>query len=211
MYGGGGWTTHGWDVADKGVPSNGWAKLGTAVNNWCSGAQTGGDAGGCSASGNPLFANPDLSNPASTTLPDLSLQASSSAVNGGTWLTTATNSGTGSTTLTVADTMYFQDGTWGSDLARASAGLGGTMQADWMAIGTVSNTVQISSITRGAYNAPAGTITLASPMTWSNGAHIWLYRKSDGQQVLVGTAPDYGASEYAAAAPAPPTNVAIVR
>ena len=211
MYGGGGWTTHGWDVADKGVPSNGWAKLGTAVNNWCSGAQTGGDAGGCSASGNPLFANPDLSNPASTTLPDLSLQASSSAVNGGTWLTTATNSGTGSTTLTVADTMYFQDGTWGSDLARASAGLGGTMQADWMAIGTVSNTVQISSITRGAYNAPAGTITLASPMTWSNGAHIWLYRKSDGQQVLVGTAPDYGASEYAAAAPAPPMNVAIVR
>jgi hypothetical protein len=127
-------------------------------------------------------------------------------------LTTATNSGTGSTTLTVADALYFQDGTWGSDLARASAGLGGTMQADWIAIGTVTNVVQISSIAYGTYNNPAGTITLASPMTWSNGAHIWLSRKSDGTSVLYGAAPDYGANEYigTVVTVAPPTNLQIV-
>ena len=60
------------------------------------------------------------------------------------------------TTLVVADAMYFQDGTWGSDLAR-----GVTFFPDWIAIGTVTNTVQISSI-----NYATNTITLASPMTW---------------------------------------------
>lgn len=84
----------------------------------------------------------------------------------------------------------------------AAAGLGGTMQADWIAVGTVSNTVQISSITYGAYNSPGCTITLASPITWASSAPVWLYKKSDGTQVLYGTAPDYGASEYN---PAPPT------
>ena len=177
---------------------NEWAAIGTVANNWCNGTQYGGDSGGCSntSGADPQFNNPDVTNPASKTLPDLSLQATSPARNGAGYLTTAANSGTGSTTLTVADAMYFQDGTWGSDLAKASTGLGGTMQADWIAIGTVSNVVQISSITYGAYNTPAGTITLASPMTWSNGASIWLYKKSDGAVVLSGAAPDYGASEY---------------
>jgi hypothetical protein len=182
---------------DKGTPSNGWAEItGGVANNWCTGTQS--SNGGCSAFGDPKFTNPDISNPASKTLPDLSLQSSSSAIDGGTYLTTATNSGSNSTTLTVADALYFQDGTWGSDLARASTGLGGTMQADWIAIGTVNNTVQIASITYGAYNAPAGTITLSSPMTWTSGARIWLYKKSDGKVVLNGAAPDYGASEYGA-------------
>jgi hypothetical protein len=30
-------------------------------------------------------------------------------------------------------------------------------------------------------------------MTWSDGAPIWLYKNSSGQQVLYGTAPDLGA------------------
>jgi hypothetical protein len=183
------------DVMEKGSPSNGWSYIGAASNNWCTGAQS--SSGGCSAYGNPLFVNPSLSDVTSKVLPDLSLQSTSGAIDGGTWLTTATNTGNSSTTLTVADALYFQDGTWGSDLARLSAGLGGTMQADWIAIGTVSNTVQIGSITYGSYNNPAGTITLTSPMSWSNGAHIWLVKKSDGAVVLNGAAPDYGASEYA--------------
>ena len=201
------------DLMDKGAPSNGWSEItGAALNNWCTGAQTSLDSHGntgCTASGDPKFTNPDISNPYSQTLPDLSLQATSGAINGGTNLTTATNTATSSTTLTVADALYFQDGTWGSDLARASAGLGGTMQADWIAIGTVSNVVQISSISYGAYNAPAGTITLASPMTWSSGAKIWLYKKSDGALTLSGSAPDYGASEYLSAQtpPQPPTTL----
>src|SRR5208283_4351907 len=120
-----------------------------------------------------------------------SLQSTSPAINGGTYLTTATNSGSSSKTLTVADAQYFQDGTWGSDLSRPAAGLGGTMQPDWIAIGTVTNTVQISAVSYGSYNASAGTITLASSMTWASGAPIWLYKKSDGTVVLAGSAPDY--------------------
>ncbi|MGA7138850.1 MAG: hypothetical protein WBZ14_14330 [Terriglobales bacterium] len=201
-----GYTNYGWDVIDKGTPTNGWEEINVAMHNWCSGPQTGGDTDshgnlGCSASGNPLFNNPSLSNPSSTTLPDLSLQSGSGVINGGTYLTTATNSGSSSTTLTVADALYFQDGTWGSALAKATAGLCGTMQADWIAIGTVTNVVQISAVSYGTYSSPAGTITLASPMTWSNGASIWLYRKSDGALVLAGAAPDYGASEYGGSVP----------
>ena len=75
------------------------------------------------------------------------------------------------------------------------------MFPDWIAIGTVTNTVQISSV-----NYSTNTITLASPVTWNNGDPIWLYKKSDGFVVLVGAAPDYGASEYEAR-PVPPTNV----
>jgi hypothetical protein len=172
-------------------PTISWSEFPTAVNNWCTKSQS--SSGACSATGNPLFNNPNISNPASTTLPDLTLQSGSGALNGGTYLTTATNSGTGSTTLTVADAQYFQDGTWGSDLSRPAAGLCGTMQADQIAIGTVTNVVRISAVAYGTYNAPAGTITLASPMTWSTGASIWLYSKSDGTVVLVGSAPNYGA------------------
>jgi len=175
-------------------PTISWTEFASATNNWCTQAQTSG--GACSATGNPLFTNPDITTPSSITLPDLSLQSGSPAINGGTWLTTATNSGSSSTTLTVADAQYFQDGTWGSDLARLSAGLGGTFQPDCIAITTVTNTVCIASITYGTYNAPAGTVALASPMTWSSGAHIWLYKKSDGSVVLAGAAPDYGASEF---------------
>jgi hypothetical protein len=196
MFQSSGFYKYGADVLSKGGPSNGWSGLAVVSNNWCTATQS--SNGGCSASGDPKFANPDLSNPASKTLPDLSLQSSSGAIDGGAYLTTATNSGTNSTTLTVADALYFQDGSWGSDLARASTGLGGTMQADWIAIGTVNNSVQISSISYGTYSNSAGTIILASPMTWSTGAHIWLYKKSDGALVLAGAAPDYGASEYGA-------------
>ncbi len=158
------------------------------------------------ASGDPKFANTDLTQTSSRTLPNLSLQSTSPAINGGTYLTQTSGSGSNSTILVVQDALYFQDGTWGSDLAR-----GVTLFPDWIAIGTVSNVVQISSI-----NYSTNTITLASPMTWSSGANIWLYKKSDGAQVLYGSAPDYGAYEYAAAAPpsditppAAPTGVTV--
>ena len=77
------YTRRGFDVDAEGAPANGWSTV-IPSNNWCSGTQTGGDNGGCSASGDPKFTNPDLSNPASATLPDLSLQASSGAIDGGT-------------------------------------------------------------------------------------------------------------------------------
>ena len=52
-------------------------------------------------------------------------------------------------------------------------------------------------------------MTLASPLTWADGAQVWLYRKSDGARVLVGAGPDFGASENGAVAP--PANVRIIK
>lgn len=134
--------------------------------------------------GDPSFVNPSLSDATSTTLPDLSLQSASSAIDGNTTsLTLASGAGDNNATLHVDDALYFQDGTWGSSLS--------DIQADWIAIGTVSNVVQISSI-----DYATNTITLASAMTWADDAPIWLYKKSDGTRVLYGSAPDYGAYEY---------------
>jgi len=186
-------------------PTISWSEFPTAVNNWCTQAQS--SSGACSATGNPLFNNPNITNPASTTLPDLSLQSGSGALNGGTYLTTATNAGNNSTTLMVADAQYFQDGTWGSDLSRPAAGLGGTMQPDCIAIGTVANKDCISAVSYGTYNSPAGTITLATPATWSSGASIWLYSKSDGTVVMQSTSVNYGAGMLTGTAPQPPTNL----
>ena len=131
----------------------------------------------------PLFVNPAITDKTSLILPNLQLQSLSKAINTGAPLTIATNSGDNSTILGLRDALYFQDGTWGSALAGH--------QADWIAIGTVDNVVQISSI---SYDT--NTITLASPITWINGAPIWLYKKSDGEQVLYSTAPDCGAHEF---------------
>lgn len=191
-----GYSKFGSDVLVKSGGNNAWSEFtaGNIGNNWCTSTQT--SSGGCSTSGDPLFTNPDVSNPASTTLPDIRLQSTSTAIDGGTSLTTTMNSGSGATAMTVADAMYFQDGTWGSDLSKLSAGLGGTLQPDWICVGTVSNCAQLSAVTYGTNTAPAGTLTLASPLTWSNSAPVWLYRKSDGSIVLNGSAPDYGASEY---------------
>lgn len=125
-------------------------------------------------------------------LPNLSLQSGSPAANGGTHLTTARASGSNTTTLGVVDASYFQDGTWGSNLSR---GTSGHFYTDWIAIGTVNTIRRIASV-----NYETNTITLATPATWANNAPVWLYKKSDGAQVLSGTAPDYGAHEYIEAA-----------
>jgi hypothetical protein len=168
----------------------------TVINNWCTYA----GSGPCSATkyGDPHFTNPDLTNTLSqnlftsvhgyaiTALPDLSLLSTSGAIDAGTYLTQAIGSGSSSTTLVVGDAGFFQDGTAGSDLAR-----GVTFFPDWIVVGTVSNSVQISAI-----NYSTNTIALASPLSWSNGDHVWLFKKSDGATVLAGPAPDMGAFEY---------------
>lgn len=207
------------DICDFGWPNNNTCTadttIDTVVNNWVT------------TNGDPTFANPALTDPTSqnllptvhgyttTPIPNLTLQSSSPAIDGGSYLTQAVGSGAGSTSLTVADTGYFQDGTWGSDLVR-----GVTFFPDTIAIGTVGNTVQISSVTYCTWTVGSGcsstqaVITLASPMTWSNNASIWLYKKSDGAVVLAGAGPDFGASEYLGSGtrPLPPTNLqSIVR
>jgi hypothetical protein len=154
--------------------------------------------------GNPLFVNASTTPPddkTDSTLPNLDLQAGSPAKDAGGALTTVANADTGSgTSLVVSDAGYFQDGTFAPP---------GTVQADWIAVGTVSNTVQISSI-----NFSTNIITLANSVSRSDGQSVWPYKKSDGARVLYGTAPDAGAYEvpqaYSPSAPLPPTILRIV-
>jgi hypothetical protein len=114
---------------------------------------------------------------------DFHLQSGSPAIGTGTYLTTAVGSASSSTTLTVADAAYFQDG-WGI------AGV----QPDWIRIGT-DTSVQISSI-----NYSTNVITVANPVTWSNAAPIYLYKDSSGNVVLNGPNPDIGAYQFGSVA-----------
>ena len=158
-------------------------KNNSATNNFCSPQTSTVDVvKKCYAYGDPQFVNPSVADPFSTTLPNLTPQ-NPAVINAGIHLTTVVGSGSG-TALVVADALYFQDGTWGSALSNR--------QADWIAIGTVDNIVQIRSI-----NYLTNTITLAASKSWGHGAYVWLYKKSDGAQVLYGPAPDVGAYETA--------------
>lgn len=151
----------------------------------------------CDDYGDPKFANTALSwwnNPAYTaTRPDLSLQSGSPCIDAGSYLTQANGSGSNSATLIVDNAIFFQDGTWGSSLS--------SVNADYIAIGTVSNSARIISI-----NYSTNTIYLASAMTWSDNAPVWVYADSDGTRVLYGSAPDVGAYEspYGSSPPPPP-------
>lgn len=148
----------------------------------------------------PLFTNPTLADKASLTLPDLTLQPESHCIRAGMYLTFANGAGINSTLLAVDDAQYFQDGTWGSALS--------DMRPDWIAVGSVTNVVEIESIDYGL-----NVIALASPMTWADGALVWLYKKSDGIRVLYGNAPETGAYPYALGAPTDspivPANAAV--
>jgi hypothetical protein len=117
---------------------------------------------------------------------NLGLQSGSPCIDGGTYLTTAKGAGSDSISLTVADATFFF-----YDAGNVSAAWpSGNLNNDWIAIGVASNVVQISSI-----DYASNAITLAFPMTWAANAPVWLYKKSDGAQVLYGSAPDYGAYE----------------
>jgi hypothetical protein len=129
------------------------------------------------------------------------LASNSPAIDAGGPLTTVSSGCSGSaTSIVVGDAHYFQAGWTGTDWV-------GTLP-DSIAVGTVNNRVQIGSI-----NYSNNTIGLSNAISCSNGNSVWLYRKSDGVQVLYGTAPDIGAYEYSGvsgASLAPPTNLRIV-
>jgi hypothetical protein len=138
---------------------------------------------------NPLFIDTTLDRPDSWILPDLNLQANSPAIDRGTYLTQANGSGSATTALVVDDARYFQDGNFGIDTLAWPSSV--KIYADWIAIGTCENIVQIKSI-----DYSTNTITLESPMTWEDRTPIWLYKISDGTTVLNGNASDMGAYEY---------------
>lgn len=129
--------------------------------------------------GNPSETHAVNANPSFTDINAgiFTLTAGSPAIDTGSALTTAVGLGSSATALTVVNAAMFQDGWAGTS-------------ADFIAVGTVSNTVQISSI-----DYLTNVITLANAITWSNGASVWLYKDSDGTIVLYGTAPDIGAFE----------------
>ena len=145
---------------------------------------------------NPGFANPDLSDPFSSILPDLSFGSSSGAVDSGTSLTNVAPSDSGSgTQLVVDDSTFFQDGSWAPP---------GLSDPDWIAVGNVSNIVQISSI-----NYTTNTITLANSITRNANDQVWLYKNSSGTRVLYGSAPDAGAYEYIQSTIIPSINTSL--
>jgi hypothetical protein len=120
---------------------------------------------------------------------DFALQSSSPAIDHGGPLTTTVTAGTNSTSLQVTNAGPFQDG-W--------AGVG----HDWIAVGTSGNYSEIGSI-----NYANNTITLRTPLSWSAGAPVYLFKDSTGRQVLYGPAPDIGAYEYGGGALVlPPAN-----
>lgn len=87
----------------------------------------------------------------------------------------ASDSGKGST-LIVEDADYFQ------------AGLTGRLHPDYIAVGNVSNIVQIVGV-----NYEKQQITLAVPINRSGGDQVWLKVRADGTNVLPGLAPSVGA------------------
>jgi hypothetical protein len=114
----------------------------------------------------PLFVSPT----------DLHIQTGSPAIGAGGPLTTATNSGVSSNSISVANAGFFSDG----------YGLTG-VQGDWIRIGA-STTVQIISV-----NYSTNVLTLSTAVTWSSGAPVYLYKNSNGIVVLTGANPDAGA------------------
>jgi hypothetical protein len=132
---------------------------------------------------------------------NFNLAAGSPALNAGTHLTTvaAGDSGSG-TSLVVTDAAFFQDG-----LGLNAAGV----QADCIAVGTASNHVCVTAV-----NYSTNTLTLASSISRSSGQGVYLYSKSDGTQVLTGSAPNIGATFSGSSSsnppPAPPTNLSAI-
>lgn len=138
-----------------------------------------------------LHADPKFVNYVSpgSTSNDYHLQAGSPAIAAGTYLTTVASGDSGSgTSLVVSDASYFQDG---YSLTNANS----TVYPDCISITTVGNHVCITSI-----NYATNTLTMASGFSRSVGDHVWLYSKSDGVQVLTGSAPDMGAFPFNTAA-----------
>ena len=117
---------------------------------------------------------------------DFNLESGSAALDAGGSLTrvSAGDSGSG-TTLRVTDVHFFQDG-WAG------------VSPDWIAVGTTVNAAQIASI-----DYANNIITLAAAISRSPNDPVWLYKDSNGRQVLYGSAPDIGAYEYGSGSPPP--------
>ncbi len=110
---------------------------------------------------------------------DFHLRDTSPANSTGSHLTNTVGSGASSTTLTVGDAAFFQAG-WGPDDS--------PVQADWIAVGNVTNIAQITTI-----NYSTNQIGLDRALTWLPSDPVYLYKDSSGNRVFFGTLPNIGA------------------
>ncbi len=132
-----------------------------------------------------IQANPQFVNYAGN---DFRLANGSPALNGGTYLATVAAGDIGSgTSLVVNDASFFQDG----------SGIAG-VNADCISVRTVGTHACIMAV-----NYSTNTLTMASGFTRSAGDHVWLYSDSTGRQVLIGGAPNMGATFQ------PPTPISV--
>ena len=121
-----------------------------------------GDPGFVSVSGTP--------DPTDFTLYDFRLQGSSPCIDGGGFLTVTTSPGTDSTTLEVEDPGYFTDGE-------------GLVSGDMIQLEGQDIAVLVTDVDHAA-----GTLTLDTPLTWTEGTGVGL--------PYFGSGPDQGAHEY---------------
>lgn len=145
----------------------------------------------------PFFVNPDLTDPFSSSLPNLALRSGSPAIDRGAELTTVRSgdSGTG-TTVAVGNARFFQDGSWAPP---------GKVQPDVIAIGSPTNVAKIVSV-----DYSSNTLIISGSLARRAGDPIWLSQKSDGATVLAGSRPDFGASEFVGL-PQAPSGLRIIR
>lgn len=120
------------------------------------------------------------------------MNATSPAIDAGTYLTTVHADDTGiGTSLILIDASYFQAGS-----AAATTPVGSslsTVAGDYIKVGATlaaAEEVQITDI-----NYTTNTVIVAS-FTREDGDKVWLSKKSDGGVVLYGVTSDIGAHEY---------------
>jgi hypothetical protein len=199
----------------------------TEVNNYCTtGTASSYDA--FTPDADPLFSNGVLPEDSAAiksawssytvTSPDLTLQSASPAIDGGTYLTQVndadgcTAASEDCTVLVVDDARYFQDGSWGSSLATLAPDeiciSASSTVADLTRCKAISSINYAGAATADACNGIANCIILATELDFANNEYVWLYKKSDGTQVLYGDAPDYGAHERNTEG-APPTTYTV--
>lgn len=145
----------------------------TVVSNW--------------ATGNPLFAdaNTALLDEFNQDYPDFKLQLNSPCIDTGAFLTTTTNSGSG-TRLPVENAHYFMDGY-------------GIIEGDLIQLENQTQTAQVIAV-----DYDNNILTIDTSLSWSNNQGVSLQYS--------GSAPDLGAFESGSDDTlAPPTNLRIVQ
>jgi hypothetical protein len=130
-----------------------------------------------------LFVDTNDGGPSSATQPNYALVNGSAAIDAGAWLTTITSASSTGNSFTVADPNYFFAG-----VTAASR----TIPGDTIQLQGQFNTTTITGIA-------GNTITVTTPLTWTNGQGLAL--------AYAGTAPDVGAFEYYAPALTAPATV----